>query len=384
MNTPCAVLYVNSPTYIGGAEVSLLTLIRHLTPERFRARLLTGGAGSLEEWAGELRIATVRQEFPWFSRRRPWRYGRSIWRLARMARRARVDLIHTNCDHCLRYVMWASWLTGIPYVSHVRDFSRGWFEPQKVAALNRAARVIANSKATARACIAAGIEPARVVTIYNPIEVADFANVSSAVAADTRRTLAIPADALVIGLVGQVQPMKGHAEFVGAALEIAGQVPEAHFLLVGAAPPDAAAEQFAEEIRRRVQDSTCADRFHFVGFRADVQPLMSAIDILVVPSWNEPFGRVAVEGMAAGCTVVGTLAGGLPEIITNEVDGLLVPPRDASALAAALLRLCRQPEARASLAERGRQTAHRFGVDQHIRAIEALYESVLVRARRAS
>jgi glycosyltransferase involved in cell wall biosynthesis len=223
-----------------------------------------------------------------------------------------------------------------------------------------------------------------VVTIYNPIEVAGFANVSSADVADARRALAIPADALVIGLVGQVQPIKGHAEFVTAALDVARQLPRAHFLLVGDPPPDAGAERFAAEIRHRVQHSSCADRFHFVGFRSDIQPLMGAIDILVVPSWNEPFGRVAVEGMAAGCAVVGTQAGGLPEIIADEVDGLLVPPRDPSALAAAVLRLCQQPELRLRLGERGRQTADRFGVAQHVQAIEALYETVLAQARKTT
>jgi glycosyltransferase involved in cell wall biosynthesis len=277
--------------------------------------------------------------------------------------------------------MWASRLTGIPYVSHVRDFARGWFQPGNLEALNRAARVVANSQATARACISAGVRAAGVVTIYNPVDTAQQLQSSKSA---MRSELGIPSDAFVVGLVGQVQPIKGHAEFVTAALQIAAQAPDAHFLMVGAAPPDPEAQQFAQELHVTINASHYADRFHMLGFRNDVSQLLAAMDVLCVPSWNEPFGRVAVEGMAAGLAVLGTSAGGLPEIITGEVDGLLVPPRDTAALEAALLRLRCEPDLRTKLGERAASSAQRFGVDQHIRAIENMYDTVLTNRSRAA
>jgi glycosyltransferase involved in cell wall biosynthesis len=271
-----------------------------------------------------------------------------------------------------------------PAVSHVRDFTRTWFEPGNVVALNRAARVVANSQATAQACLEAGVNPKALVTIYNPIDVGAFGAVSADVRARERKLMGIPCEALVIGLVGQVQPIKGHAEFVAAAVQVASQVPDVHVLIVGAPPPDDASLRFAETIRRQAGDSGFAERFHFMGFQADVPQVMSSLDVLVVPSWREPFGRVAVEGMAAGRAVIGTNVGGLPEIITDGVDGLLVPPRDPRALVTALLRLCEDAGLRERLAHQAARTAARYSIDSHVQHVQALYQSVLADRRGAA
>jgi glycosyltransferase involved in cell wall biosynthesis len=215
------------------------------------------------------------------------------------------------------------------------------------------------------------------VTIYNPIDVAAFGGVSPEARARERAALGIPTAALVIGLVGQVQPIKGHAEFVTAACEVARRVPTAHFLVVGAPPPGDEAARFAEGVRRQADQSSLGDRIHFTGFRSDIPHVMAMLDILAVPSWREPFGRVAVEGMAAGRPGVGTNVGGLPEIISHNVDGLLVAPRDPGALANALVRLSQDAALRTRLAGEGLRTAARFGLQQHAAAVQALYESVL-------
>ena len=378
------VLFVNTPSYIGGAEVSLLTLMRNLERDRFMPELVTSGHGPLLVRTRAADIPSLVQEFPWFSKRRPWSYMGAIGRLTGMVRRQHIDLIHTNCDRSLRYVMWTSRIAGVPYVSHVRDFARTWFEPSNVAALNRAARVVANSQATAQACLEAGVNPQALVTIYNPIDVAAFRAVSADVRAHERNLMGIPGEALVIGLVGQVQPIKGHAEFIAAATQVASQVPDVHFLVVGAPPPDDASVQFAEMIRRQAGDSGFAERFHFAGFRADIPRIMASLDVLVVPSWREPFGRVAAEGMAAGRAVIGTNVGGLPEIITDGEDGLLVPPRDPRGLVTALLRLCEDAGLRERLARQALRTAARYSIDSHVQQVQALYQSVLANRRGAA
>ena len=104
---------------------------------------------------------------------------------------------------------------------------------------------------------------------------------------------------------------------------------------------------------------------------------MKALDILVVPSWMEPFGRSVVEGMAAGCAVIGTRAGGIPEIITDGVDGLLVPPRDSQALYTAMQRLLHDDSLRSLLGSHGQQSANRFGINTHVHQVQALYKSIM-------
>jgi glycosyltransferase involved in cell wall biosynthesis len=371
------VLFVSTPAYIGGAEVSLLALMEHLDATRYQPALVTGGPGPLLDEARAAGIPCAVQEFAWSSRRRPWRYPASVVSLGQRIRRGRFDVIHTNCDRSLRSVMWASLLSRTPYVSHVRDFSRTWFEARNVSALNRAARVVANSEATMRACIDAGVKQRLIVTLYNPIDLRAFKGVPAEARGQVRAELGIPSDALVVGFVGQIQRIKGCIEFVSAACEVAGQGPNTHYLLVGAAPPGDEAARFALELEQQVRASAWPERFHFAGYRADIPRVMRAIDILAVPSWNEPFGRVAVEGMAARCAVVGTNAGGLPEIVTDGRDGLLVPPNDVVALATAFARLRADQELRRRLANEGERSAERFSIEQHVDAAQGLYDRVL-------
>lgn len=372
---PTRILYVNTPTYVGGAEISLTTLIKHLS-SGYSPYVLTSGEGAFAERVRGLSVPVLFQDFPWFSRRRPWVYFLSVARLARTVRGRDISLIHTNCDHCLRYVMLASRWAGVPYVSHVRDLVRGWFRPDNVRALNGAKCVIANSNATASACERAGIRRESLKRIYNPVDVDAFTSAPESVRGEVLAGMNIPSDALVVGIVGQVQPIKGQMEFVEAALDLSPRVPMIHFIIVGAAnsPSD---EEYLRCLQRRVRGSEHAARFHFTGFREDVPVLMKAIDILTVPSWDEPFGRVAVEGMASACAVVASSAGGLAEIVRSGEDGLLVPPRDPKALAAAIEYLALNPSVAREMSGRGPAAAARFAADNHVSEVQSLYRSVL-------
>jgi len=351
--------------------------MEHLDRSRYVPYLLTTAPGQLSDRAAQVGVPVQMLAFPWFSRRRPWRYALSIVRLARIIRERRIALVHTNCDHSLRYVMHACKLTRVPYVSHVRDFTRTWFQPEKVQALNRAARVIANSRAIARACVQAGVEASRVVTIYNPINLESFNAVPACTGRQVRAEFDIPPESLAVGVVGQVYPLKGQAEFVEMAMRLGAEHPEMSFLIVGSVPADRTNAQFAENLRRRVLQTGYADRVHFTGYREDVPAVLKALDILVVPSWTESFGRVAAEGQAAGCAVVSTNVGGLPEIVSDGKNGLSVAPQDVDGLVAAVSRLAGDPGLRRRLAERGHWTVQRFAVPKHIEQVQALYEAVL-------
>lgn len=301
-----------------------------------------------------------------------WPYFNSIRQLAMLIRELNISLVHTNCDFCLPYVQRACILLRQPYVSHVRDFVRGWFRPPNLSALRSARKVIANSKAIANACIQYGIPDVRVSTIYNPINVESFVKEVH----DLRKELNIPLTTLVIGIVGQIHEEKGHQEFVEVALELAITVPNIAFLIVGKAP-DTVSKLFEQKLQERVAASQYASRFYFTGFRNDIERVMQTLDILVVPSWNEPFGRVAVEGMVAGKVVIGTQVGGLPEIITHCVNGLLVPPRDPETLRDVLKKVLAQPELRLKLSSAGQLSSQRFSVAYHVNNLEALYSSIL-------
>lgn len=371
-----SVLYVDTPAFTGGAEISLLTLMRHLDPARYVPLLVTGGEGQLAQTAREHGIETFIQDFPWFRKRYPWRYPASITRLAMTMRRHKVALVHTNCDHSPRYVLRACQLARLPYVAHVRDFVRTWFEPHNLRALNRAAVVLANSQAVASACAEAGIEPARIRTVYNPIDLAPFQQLVDADRQPLRSSLGLPADAFVVGIVGQIQPIKGHIDFVSAAAQVVASVPQAHFVVAGDAMI-ARMQAFKEQLQQAITDNGLSDRFHFLGFRNDLPVVMRSLDVLVAPSWSESFGRVVVEGQSAGCPVVGTNVGGIPEIIQDGVNGLLAPPHDPTSLAAAIVRLGTDATLRAELRAAGLRSAQRFNIQRHVEQMQSIYDEVV-------
>ncbi|MFN0071045.1 MAG: glycosyltransferase family 4 protein [Chloroflexota bacterium] len=374
---PHNILFVNTPTYIGGAEISLLILAEELQRRGHSCWLLTTGEGPLTRRAEELGIPVWIQPFPWLSRRKPGVYVRAILQIALLLRRFRIDIVHTNCDRSLPIMRWACRIAGRPYVSHVRDFVRGWFQPSGIAGLKDAQRVLANSNAVADVTREAGLASERIITVYSPIDVASLEPTAIQPRNHGREHLNLSPEHLVIGIVGQIQSIKGHREFVTACLAIAAILKDACFLIVGDPPPDSLSTEFSLEIQGLIASSPYGDRFFNLGFQGRIGPVLRSVDILAVPSWKEPFGRVAVEGLAAGCAVIASDSGGLPEIVVHDVNGLLIPPGDALALSHAFLRLATDPALRQRLARAGLESARQFTIARHVDVCEDVYRTVV-------
>jgi glycosyltransferase involved in cell wall biosynthesis len=370
------ILYINTPTFLGGAEISLLTLMSHLDPQRYVPLLLTKGDDGLTERARHDGTMVLQQSFEWPRWRKPWKFPGSVLQIARTVRKQSVAVVHTNCDYSLRYASLACRVTGVPFVAHVRDFVRAWFEAPHLDALKQAHRVVANSQATARACRDAGIEPDKIRMIYNPVDVDFFQQPVPDAASQLRACLGIAREEFIVGIVGQIAPIKGHEDFITAAYQFLGRFPSAHFVVCGAAYTPKV-QEFERHLRQLIEQSGSSERFHFLGFRDDVPAVLQALDVLAVPSWSEPFGRVVVEGLAAGCPIVATCAGGIPEIIEDGVTGLLVPPKDPEMLANTILRLANDTSLREKFRTNGRSRARDFGIQQHVGQVQRLYDELL-------
>ena len=371
------ILYVDTVTkFVGGAEISLYYLIINLDKTRYQPLLLTSGPGAFLDEMHAVNIKAWSQDFPWLSRRRPWIYWKSIIALSKSIRHHNIDIIHTNCAHGLRYVRRASSLTSIPYISHIRDFLRPWFQGPNLTALKRAKRVIANSRSVAMTCREAGIDPHKIQVIYNPIDISAFKQITPDIERSQREYFSIPPNSLVIGIVGQIQPIKGQLNFIQAGLRLASISPDTHFLIVGETVGDGGIT-YLEKLQDMVAHSQFASHFHFVGFQKDMPAVMSVIDILAVPSTKESFGRVAVEGLAAGCAVVASNTGGLPEIIIDQWNGILVPPNDPEMLYQSINELAFNQSLRDHLSNNGFDSIERFDIAHHVEQMQTLYETVL-------
>lgn len=352
------VLMVNHAGQLGGAELSLVDLaaarpgqevvvledgplLDRLRAVGARPRLLAGGT----------MMGVRRDSSLWRASRVAPALARTVIRLAAAFRRA--DVIYANSQKAFVLSALAARLARRPLVWHLHDiltadhFS-GAMRRVAVGLSNRCAHtVIVNSAATRAAYRAAGGRVPTVV-IHNGIDPQPFAVIDRAVARAVLTAETGSGTAPLIGVIGRLSPWKGQH----VAIRALALLPRHHLALIGGAfENDASIEA---ELRTLAAREDVADRVHFLGFRSDIAAIMGALDVVVHTSTApEPFGRVIVEGMMAGRPVVATAAGGALEIVSDGATGLLVPPGDERALAAALHRLDADPPAAAALATRG-------------------------------
>jgi len=192
-----------------------------------------------------------------------------------------------------------------------------------------------------------------------------------------RRSFNLSPDDFAVGMVGRLDAWKGYDVFVQAMARVKDVVPRARGIIVG----EVAAENpgYMDVLLTLRNDLALADRVEFSGFRMDIPVVMSALDILVLASTNpEPFGRVLIEAMAAGKPVIATDAGAAREIIEDGVEGLLVPPGDAGAMARAIIDLLTHRDVALSMGRKGQsRVAERFGTQQYSDGVQRVYRELL-------
>jgi glycosyltransferase involved in cell wall biosynthesis len=215
--------------------------------------------------------------------------------------------------------------------------------------------------------------------VYPPVDVELFNPAGGGGAA--RREFAVERDQRTFGIIGSLRERKGHRVFLRAAARVMREQPGARAFVIGeAAPKDAA---YRQELVHLADELGIRDRVTFTGFRSDVKELIELLDVVAVPSVKpEPFGRVIIEAMAMGKPVVASRAGGPPEIIAHEENGLLVTPNEDEPLAVAITRLLSDRDFAATIAARGQQDARRrFSLSTHVEIMQAVYTTLISTGR---
>jgi L-malate glycosyltransferase len=226
---------------------------------------------------------------------------------------------------------------------------------------------------------AAGIPAARVRVIHSGIAVDALAQAAERARAGRRgealrAAWGVPAGAPLVGVIAALAPHKDHATFLAAARLLRATRPDAWFVCAGDGP-------LREAVRGEAAAPALAGRVVLPGFVDDVPGVLDALDVFVLSSYLEGLGTSVLDAQAAGVPVVATRVGGIPEMIESEVNGLLVPPRDPGALAAAIARVLDDAPAARARADRARETVRAFDAERTIEATEALYRE-LAPARR--
>lgn len=193
-----------------------------------------------------------------------------------------------------------------------------------------------------------------------------------------REAFELDADALVVGMAAQFIERKGHRCLLDAVPTVVGASPRARFLLLGRGPLEPA-------LRQEVQQRHLADKVRFAGFREDLERILPCIDLLVHPAEMEGLGVALLQAASCGVPIVATAAGGIPEIVRDGVNGLLVRPRDPSALAGAMVRLLSDREARQRLGAAGRRIVEdEFSIRAMVEGNLRVYDRLLDEGRQRS
>lgn len=382
---PTTVLFLNPAGYIGGAEKSLLDLAAGLAASGYRPLIVSLGPGPLEAEARRRGVEALGVHLPPLllsaSRKSspasllallasPACILPCLFRLRAIIRARRARIVHTNGlkAHLIGCALKAA--GGIALVWHFRDLPGG----ASGRLFRRLARVfpdriVANSRAVRSALGDLG----RISVVYNGLPASAFA--PSAGREELRRELGAGPGEVLVGTAGHFAPLKGQEDLVRAAARVLAAAPHARFALAGGAIYPAWRD-YREAVLALIGSLGLDGRVVCPGNRDDLRAFLAALDVFVLPSRSEGFGRSALEAMAAGLPVVATAVGGVPEVVADSETGILVPPRDPGALSAAVLRLVRDGDLRKKLGAAGRERARLFTAERTVSGVVEVYRSL--------
>jgi glycosyltransferase involved in cell wall biosynthesis len=392
---PVNVLYLDASRGLYGASRMLLTLLRGLDRGKFNPQVILANDIANEEalFPPELQklqipyreksLCVLRRTKYLNPRGLVWLTGTltdSVPWLVNLIRDRNIGLIHTNTSTILSGALAAA-LTRTPHVWSVHEVLR--WEGMLLSPLlhSLSTRVTAISEA-----VAASLWQrfpwikTKIVVIPNGIDPGRITDLPPGAAKNLRQELGISPDAPVVSMVGRIGSWKGEYLFLEMAREVAGQFPQVKFLIVGGVFDGK--YQHLEDLKREVSRAGLDQQVIVTGYRTDIPAIISATDVLVLPSVQpEPFGLVLLEAMAAGKPVIATDLGGPREIVQNGVTGFLVDYNQATEMAGRVRQLLANESLRRRMGLSGlARVKSQFSQQRYVEAYQRLYEEILAAA----
>ena len=385
------VLHIITRLDMGGSAQNTLDTCLRLDPGRYAVTLLHGL--SEESQMTEAEIAEVRGGIdramargvrvvpvPALVRRIDLRKDmRAFFTVLKTIRRLQPDIVHTHTSKAGLLGRLAAWLAGVRNIIHTPHghVFYGHFGPvgsrlflgleKLVGRITH--RLIALTEPERSDYELLRVAPgSRLLTIHSGVHIDRFN--SDCLQNGKRDVLPqLPEDAFVIGYVGWLIPVKGVKTLMEAMAVAARHSAQAHLVFVGQGCLE-------KEMKTSARQLGIADRIIFTGWRQDVERLMACFDLFVLPSLNEGMGRVLVEAMAAGRPIVASNTGGIPDLVRDGENGILVPPGDSTALADGILRLIRHPRQAHRMGRTGQRLSRDYSVEAMVQKIEKLYDEL--------
>lgn len=373
------ILYVSPFARVGGGELSLIAILKNLDNGAYKARVICYEDGHFPDKLRELgfECAVLRR-------------GSKFWdwililRLIGYIKKRKIDIVHVNSLDIRAAV--AAKLSGAPLAGHLRViFPFGWPDALFVRLSDI---TIAVSQAVREAFCREFPDLKSKFTVIPPlidIKAEETAPVN------LREEFNLAGEAKLIGIVGRLDPFKGHDVFLRAAAIIKKRFPKARFFIIGGSlSPDKEEREYFKQIEDLIRRLDLNAEVIFTGFRDDVLRVMAGLDVLVASSRRlsrgrgsviEGFGRVVPEAMSLGVPVVASASGGLKEIIDPGVNGLLVEPNDYKQTAEAVIFILTNPQKSRQMCEAARERFERCYSAKNIHLITDIYCSITGKTR---
>jgi glycosyltransferase involved in cell wall biosynthesis len=360
----------------GGAEQLMPTILKNLQQAGFNIRVCALQIRAGNPIASELQQLGLPVDLiPIPNLRQPL----NIIHILRYLRLHQPQLLHTQLEFADILGTLAAKILGIPSVSTVHTLD---VFPEKKSAWGRMKlrwfllgrfcdRVIAVSEKTRLHYLQSGGLPHdKVITLYNGVDISRFKNIDATQTAELRRELQLPLNSRIIMTVAVLREPKGIQFMIRALPEILEQCPDVHYLIVGDGVHRAALSDLAAGL-------TIKNHITFAGHRTDIPNLLACCDIFILPTLKDALPTVLMESLAAEKPIVASDVGGVPEIIENGVNGLLVEPGNPSKLAEACLQLLEDNELSSQIVRAGSETLqNRFSIDLQIEQLSRMYEEL--------
>jgi L-malate glycosyltransferase len=302
----------------------------------------------------------------------------AAWRLSRVVKRLRPDVVHAHDAHGTAMASLGLSLgspTPAPalIVSRRVDFhlNRNSFSRWKHRQVDF---FIAASEAIRKMLVADGVPSERAVTVHEGI---DLEHVLAAPPVNVHQAFWLPHQAPVVGNVAALVPHKGHRHLIEAAHLVVREMPDTRFLILGEG-------ELREQLERQIRDYHLEKHVLLPGFRTDVIGCIKGLDLFVMSSVTEGLGTSLLDAMACSRASVATRAGGIPELVQAGRTGVLVEPRDHAAMAREIVRLLKDDGLRRQMGEAARtRVAEWFTVERMVAETAAVYERVAGRPHAA-
>jgi glycosyltransferase involved in cell wall biosynthesis len=366
------ILYLHNESIMGGAEISLLNLVKRLNKELFVPHFACSKEGPFIDELRKIKISPDFVQFPGIRWPIPVRIYTTIRNLIDIIKRKQIDLIHSNQPRSNLFGAIAAKIKNVPIVWHERCLESGRFDSDNIFSF-LPDKIICNSDAVRNRFTKGKGVDTKIKTIINGVDLSEFDPESNG--SVIRKEFNIGEDELVIGTIGRIDPEKGYECFLESARIILQNVRNVRFLIVGKACNNPSLEKslYDMSVKKGVDKKTI-----FTGFRSDIPRLLASMDVVVLPSEIDACSRVLFESMAMQKPLVATDAGGTPEVVQDDITGFLVKPKDPSGMARCIIKLLQNKSLSEQYGKAGRKRVEEmFTIERNIKETENVYLELL-------